>query len=101
MHLARACSSALPRPHFARPSRDGRTGVRPLYFNFPQDFGVVTSDCSRGNLLHDLGVEGLDCFLQDLGVEDCDCMPDIQHFQLHQKYVNATQQMIYSNSILL
>jgi len=59
----------LPRPDFTRASRDGRTGVRPLYFNFLQDFGVVTSDCSCDNLLHDLGVETLDCRLFDFGVE--------------------------------
>jgi len=37
--------------------------------SFLADLGVVTSDCSCGNLRHDLGVEGLDCFLADLGVE--------------------------------
>lgn len=70
---ARACSRALLRPDLARPARDGRIGVRPLYFNFLHDVGVLTSDCSCDNLLQDLGVEGRDCFLLDRGVEDLDC----------------------------
>jgi len=49
------------RPHFATPLRDGRTGVRPLYFL--HDLGVVTSDWSC-----DLGVDGF-----VLGVEDWVC----------------------------